>query len=79
MIGQSKKPEERPSVVVVRGGRSRALVPVDGDQPLALSEGSVTLEAIGRAARRVQDQHHRTNVASIVEATIERRRSRADA
>ncbi len=68
---------EGPSVVVVARDRSRAIVPVGGDQVLALPEGSVTLKAIRRAARRVQDQRDQTNVASIVEATVQGLRSRA--
>lgn len=59
------------SIVVVEGGRDRAIVPSrPGDRLLAVPGGSVTVEGIRRAARSVRDQQDGRNVASIAQATL---------
>lgn len=73
-MGKASGGEDRLSVVLVDRANSRAIVPsAGGDHLLPVPEGSVTVEAIRRAARRVGERRG-GNIVAIAEAAIERRR-----
>lgn len=69
--------ENRLSMILVSGTNRRAIVPAGGDHLLPVAEGSVTVEAMRRAAR-VGERKRGTSAAAILEATIDRDRGQLE-
>jgi hypothetical protein len=70
---QSRTTDDEMSVVLVDRESNRALVRFEGDGRLpGAPHGSVTVEGIRRAAKRVREQQDGRNLGAIAEATIRR-------
>ena len=70
-MGKRSSVHERLDVVLVDDESSRAITAMEGsDQWLTSPEGSVTVEDIGRAARRVRRERTTQDVRSIAQATL---------
>lgn len=77
-MGRDPNRQNGLSIVLIDGMSGRSIVPTDGDHWLPVSEDSVTVEAIRRAARRIGERQRGTHIAAIAEATIDGRRCRPD-
>lgn len=70
-MGKRSSVHERLDVVLVDDESSRAITPMEvSDQWLTSPEGSVTVEDIRRAARRVRRERTTQDVRSITQATL---------
>ncbi|MBS3783207.1 MAG: hypothetical protein KGY78_02055 [Anaerolineae bacterium] len=70
-MGKRSSVHERLDVVLVDDESSRAITPMEGsDQWLTSPEGSVTVDDIRRAARRVRRERTTQDVRSIAQATL---------
>jgi len=74
-MGKDMAGDEGLTVVLVDEAIEGAIVPTDGDTLLPVPEGSVTVEAIRRAARRIGEPQRGRSFALIAEATLDRRRT----
>jgi hypothetical protein len=66
--------DEGLTVVLVDKAIEGAIVPTDGDILLPVPKGSVTVEAIRRAARRIGEPQRGRSFAVIAEASLDGRR-----
>lgn len=67
--------DDRLTVVPVDEATEGAIVPAGGDILLRVPRGSVTVEAIRRAARRIGEPQRRRSFVVIAEATLNRQRA----
>jgi hypothetical protein len=67
--------DDRLTVVPVDEATEGAIVPAGGDTLLPVPRGSVTVEAIRRAARRIGEPQRRRSFVVIAEATLNRQRA----
>lgn len=74
-MGKDSARDDRLTVVLVDEATEGAIVPTGGDTLLPVPKGSVTVEAIRRAARRIGDPQRGRSFAVIAEATVDRRRA----
>lgn len=70
-MGENEAPDAGLSVVLVDGGDGRAIVPLESQgRWLVRSEGTVTMDGIRRAARKVRREQSGRNMGAVVEGTL---------
>lgn len=74
-MGTDSARDGRLTVVLVDEATEGAIVPTGGDTLLPVPKGSVTVEAIRRAARRIGEAQRGRSFVVIAEATPDRRRT----
>ena len=74
-MGKDSARDDRLSVVLVDEATEGAIVPTGGDTLLPAPKGSVTVEAIRRAARRIGQPRRGRSFVVVAEATLDRRRA----
>jgi hypothetical protein len=72
-MGKDSARDDRLGFVLVDEATEGAIVPTGGNTALPVPEGSVTVEALRRGTRRIREQRRRSSIATIPEATIDRR------
>ena len=75
MMGKDSAKDEGLTVVLVDEVAEQGNAPTRGDTLLPVPKGSVTVEAIRRAARRIGEPQRGRSFVVLAEATLDRRRA----